>query len=738
MTQLRFFLTIIFSFSAFLSLKAKEDSIQIRNFEASVYKAHQGNYMGIETDDGTLYFANENGVLVYNGSKWRLIPTTNFSAVSALLQVKDRIYVGGINELGYLQPDQDDNFKYVSLRHLINLEKGEEFSTIWQLAEYKGDIYFQAYEMILRYDGRHMHRVKMKNAWIFKFQDHLLTSPFTTGGIYKIEKDSAILLNPHFQLENDAGFQVLPGLKGEHLLLTENHGIFLLNSETYATISWDAEANKLFIKKSLYNGKIWRDSLYAFTTYSEGLFVVNKEGKLVEHYTQNNGLLSNHLCEMVLDRRGNLWLPGLVGLSYLYTEKFPPDTQLKTFVDFISLKDQNFYVKGKNNLTTPEDYAGSIIFHFATPGYHREELNYSYYLEGYEKSWSKWNDEVKKEYTNLGAGNYTFHVKARYKNNLESVPVSVKVIIPQVWYKTKIALFCWLVLLVIFIILCVRLRTKKLKEKNKKLEAIIEERTKELVEQKEQLLLKNKELSILNAELDNFVYRSSHDLVAPLKSLKGLVNIAQLENKNETQANYLNLMATSITKLENFIKKIMEYSSNDKKEISWEEIDFNEIIDSILEDLTYYKGVDKIHFIRNICTKEKLFSDSRRLNIVLSNLITNSIKYHNYYQSYLFIKISTLVNNDEYIIEISDNGRGIEKEYVNDIFNMFFRASESAEGSGLGLYIVKDTIEKLGGRIKVDSVFGKGTVFTISFPFIGDLSKAMNYVTSMEKEQEAN
>ena len=108
-----------------------------------------------------------------------------------------------------------------------------------------------------------------------------------------------------------------------------------------------------------------------------------------------------------------------------------------------------------------------------------------------------------------------------------------------------------------------------------------------------------------------------------------------------------------------------------------------------------------------------VFSDYKRLKIIFSNLISNSVKYHNYNQSNPYIEIKSYKKDDKIFIEIIDNGQGIKAELVEHIFEMFYRASDSSEGSGLGLYIVKDTVDKINGELKVDSTYGKGTTFTL-------------------------
>ncbi|MEY3451788.1 MAG: hypothetical protein RL711_1614, partial [Bacteroidota bacterium] len=120
--------------------------------------------------------------------------------------------------------------------------------------------------------------------------------------------------------------------------------------------------------------------------------------------------------------------------------------------------------------------------------------------------------------------------------------------------------------------------------------------------------------------------------------------------------------------------------------------------------------------VKNINKEAEFVSDLKRIEIVFNNLISNAIKYHNIHQDFPLIKITITQNYKEAIIEISDNGIGVESNHIEHIFNMFYRASSNSNGSGLGLYIVKDAISKLKGSIDVNSEIGKGTNFRITIP----------------------
>lgn len=232
----------------------------------------------------------------------------------------------------------------------------------------------------------------------------------------------------------------------------------------------------------------------------------------------------------------------------------------------------------------------------------------------------------------------------------------------------------------------------------------------------EKLLKTNEELSKANSELDRFVYSVSHDLRAPISSLLGLIQISRMTNNIEEIKNYLTLQEKSIKRLDNFIKDILDYSRNARLEFTPERIFFQEIIDNCFEQHSHMKNAPKITKKIQIEEKTAFFSDKSRLSIILNNLLSNSIKYANPREPKPFIKIFVHIQEKEAIIEIEDNGIGIGKDHISKIFNMFYRANDTLAGSGLGLYIVRETVLKLGGDIRVESELGKGTKISFNIP----------------------
>jgi PAS domain S-box-containing protein len=238
------------------------------------------------------------------------------------------------------------------------------------------------------------------------------------------------------------------------------------------------------------------------------------------------------------------------------------------------------------------------------------------------------------------------------------------------------------------------------------------------IQTKNENLLKhqNEELTKINAELDRFVYSASHDLRAPLMSVKGLLNMIKIDPERAHTDHYLALIEQSVKKLDSFIVDIINYSRNSRMEVISQAIDFNEVLSESIDSLKFMEGAEEVRSIREIDTPNPFFSDYGRLLIVFNNIISNAVRYRDTRKEDSFLKIRIVTTADRAIIKFEDNGVGIHPDYQDNIFKMFFRASADSKGSGLGLYIVKGVVEKMNGSIYQESVYGKGTTFTIEIP----------------------
>ena len=231
----------------------------------------------------------------------------------------------------------------------------------------------------------------------------------------------------------------------------------------------------------------------------------------------------------------------------------------------------------------------------------------------------------------------------------------------------------------------------------------------------------NEELVKINQELDSFVYSVSHNLRAPLMSVLGLLRLAYIEverAEKDTRVllSYFSMMEHSIHKLDDTLKEILDYSRNARSDVRIEKVDLRKVLEDGFERLKYHDGSERIEKIIEVDDGALLYSDPNRLGVVLNNLISNAIKYRDPGKTNQFVKVKARVTDTSLSLDFSDNGIGINSELVNKIYDMFFRATEKSEGAGLGLYIVKETVEKLGGQISPTSDLGVGTTFHIEIP----------------------
>lgn len=225
---------------------------------------------------------------------------------------------------------------------------------------------------------------------------------------------------------------------------------------------------------------------------------------------------------------------------------------------------------------------------------------------------------------------------------------------------------------------------------------------------------KNEQLQKANAELDRFVYSASHDLRAPLSSLLGLIEVAKLDNAGVDR--YLDMMKTKIHDLETFIKEIISYSRNARMDVKRQPVNLHQTVNEVTEALTFSVGNPDICIENAVPEDMVVHTDGMRLKIVLSNLVDNSLKYRDEKKERPFIRIEAGQRDGVKVIIVRDNGLGIDQIYLDKIFNMFFRASEHSKGSGLGLYIVKETLSKINGSIEVQSDLGSGSTFMVELP----------------------
>ena len=422
-------------------------------------------------------------------------------------------------------------------------------------------------------------------------------------------------------------------------------------------------------------------------------------------FNESNGMLSNTITPrgLFIDHDDGVWIGTSKGLCYTNE---PLTASQKTPTPRIV----DFRANGKKVNLQPEGkiaYGSFITASISSITFPENELIFQYRVLP-KDDWQLFNGSTL-NLSDLAFGKYMIEIRAKKNgpfNWSDTTTLTFQISKPfwlQTWF---LLLFVFAAgFLVIISIVWANLRNNK---RRRELELLIDERT-------NALRISNEELFLRNNELDRFVYSASHDLSAPLKSILGLITVAQMEKPSPEINQYLDLMKRSVLKLDSFIRDIISYSRNARLPVKKEPISFNALIESVWSDHQFTPNADKIKFqlINNI--HSQFLSDETRLRIIFNNLISNAIKFHRLNNS-PFIIITASEFPEHFQFKVEDNGMGISPDLKDKIFDMFFRATETVQGSGLGLYILKEALTRLNGTVQVESTLGDGTTFLITLP----------------------
>jgi signal transduction histidine kinase len=236
----------------------------------------------------------------------------------------------------------------------------------------------------------------------------------------------------------------------------------------------------------------------------------------------------------------------------------------------------------------------------------------------------------------------------------------------------------------------------------------------EIFDTRRRLKYKMIELERVNEELNRFVYSTSHDLRSPLANIMGILNMAKIDAKPDSAPKYLNMIEGCVQKMDLFIHKIIEYYKGIRLENEIEEVEFSVLFSDSIE-LNHMVN-PRINFDMFVQQDVHFYTDAFRLSLIINNLVSNAVKYQRPNEENPIVELKAEVNSREAVIHIRDNGVGIVPDHLNKIFEIFFRSSDFKNGLGIGLYIVKEALNRIRGKIEVTSEPGEGTQFKLIIP----------------------
>jgi len=253
-------------------------------------------------------------------------------------------------------------------------------------------------------------------------------------------------------------------------------------------------------------------------------------------------------------------------------------------------------------------------------------------------------------------------------------------------------------------------RMEEIASQKEELTAAIEE----LARQNSKLETALGELTERNREVDQILYRASHDLRSPITSIVGILNLLEYEPLTETQKEFFLHIRDKAGQMDELLKSLSILAKTISNDVYFSSVNLDQLIRSCISDLQFAANFSRVVIRTETDAHQTIITDRLLVSIVIKNLLSNSLTYRAADQDG-FILIKARAFETYFQIEVTDDGEGIPEAIQSHIFDMFYRGSERSNGSGLGLYIVRKVMSHLKGNIEFTSGDGV-TTFKITLP----------------------
>ncbi len=457
-------------------------------------------------------------------------------------------------------------------------------------------------------------------------------------------------------------------------------------------------------------------------TTNNGVCRFDSKNMTFRNYTRADGFQSNEFSErsILKTREGDILMGGTKGFNILHPDKISenkniPDiliTDLKIFNKSVKPKKNSPLSKNITELKslTLSHELSVITLNFAAMDFSAPEKNqYAYMMENFDRNWIFSGNKTEATYTNLNPGNYIFRVKGSNNDGVwNEAGTSVRITILPPWWLTWWSKFIIVSVIALTLTSIYFFRVRQLNNQKILLENTVAVKTAELKE--------------MNASKDKFFSIIAHDLKNPFNTIIGFSKMlneeADSENIPKTReiAGMINSSASQTLSL---LENLLEWANSQRGKISFEPRQIH--LQSLMnEELATLKGVATAKNIAlSLTCPENLsvFADKNMIKTILRNLISNAIKFT---QRNGRVEIFASSDNNGVRVAVADNGIGILKDTMTKLFridgNLSSRGTENEKGTGLGLFLCKEFVEKHGGKIWAESEPGNGSTFIFIIP----------------------
>jgi len=304
MKKLSLFLLIFFSLSA---VKAQIGIPEVQNFSSTVYKGGTQNWAISQDQLGVMYFANNEGLLSYNGRYWKLYPLPNKTVVRSVKIAKDgKIYIGAQDELGYFYPNENGILEFHSLKSLIP-EKERKLEDVWEIVLDQKDVFFRTTAKILHLKDGVFNIYKSKGSWEYlgEVNDKIYAQDNQFGLLQLNNQTWELILNQD-ALINTLITAILPYRDDKKLITTNKSGLFTLDNQSIKPL--ETINNTLFKSIRVYDAITVNQELYALATVSGGCIIINHQGEIIQQFSTQDNLQKDNLRCVFQDKNQNIWL----------------------------------------------------------------------------------------------------------------------------------------------------------------------------------------------------------------------------------------------------------------------------------------------------------------------------------------------------------------------------------------------------------------------------------------------
>ena len=289
----------------------------LKNYKRADYKGGTQNWSIDQDKNGNVYFANNNGLIQFDGSTWRTYYLPDNEPIKSLkIDSTGKIYVGGNDEFGFFKPDSKGELKYFSVSKLVSKKDNQNINLIWKIHIYNGEVVFQSFTKAFFYKNNRLRVLNAPRKFQFSFlvnnrlyfQDKVL-------GILEYRDKKLYSLKGTTSLNDKEIWAIFPFQNNQLLLATLEEGLFVYDYNNVKP--WNTEANNFIKKNTSLGGSIIKNKFIVLNSVLNGLIICDSNGKIIQHVNRQKGLQNNTILTSFIDNKSNLWLGLDNGIAFI-------------------------------------------------------------------------------------------------------------------------------------------------------------------------------------------------------------------------------------------------------------------------------------------------------------------------------------------------------------------------------------------------------------------------------------